>query len=139
MGKSFCRQLLVKKRQTYSVASILALSNNPEVVSQKLSFNTMRNVPEIHRKLRLYLRILKSLLSSILLVKKKARWERIFFIFYLLENLVTLTATCYYYSMLYVDTKTTVVSYSVPSQHLMVLNTGSVQYFGRARVCFRFV
>ena len=89
MGKSFCRQLLVKKRQTYSVASILALSNNPEVVSQKLSFNTMRNVPEIHRKLRLYLRILKSLLSSILLVKKKARWERIFF-FYVLENLVTL-------------------------------------------------
>ena len=63
MGKSFCRQLLVKKRQTYSVASILALSNNPEVVSQKLSFNTLRNVPEIHRKLRLYLRILKSLLS----------------------------------------------------------------------------
>ena len=42
MGKSFCRQLLVKKRQTYSVASILALSNNPEVVSQKLSFNTMQ-------------------------------------------------------------------------------------------------
>ena len=85
MGKSFCRQLLVKKRQTYSVASILALSNNPEVVSQKLSFNTMRNVPEIHRKLRLYLRILKSLLSSIVLVKEKARWERIFFIFMCLK------------------------------------------------------
>ena len=82
MGKSFCRQLLVKKRQTYSVASILALSNNPEVVSQKLSFNTMQCSGNSQKIAVIFANSQK---FASLLVKEKARWERIFFIFMCLK------------------------------------------------------